>query len=278
MAQRVSSIKTKVFHQSDFQYKEDLLAVEEPLEIRLGFGTLKDRQQKSLAITMRTPCNDENLVLGFLFTENIISSLDEIRHIDYCKDENGEKSENIIRVELSESCTIHWEDLQRNFFTNSSCGICGKASIENLAKLCPSPLQNGFTIKAELLHALENQMRKAQSVFEHTGGLHAAALFNEDGILQILREDVGRHNALDKLIGEGLTRKVNFQKNLVLLSGRASFELIQKSLMAGIPLIAAVGAPSSLAAETAEHFNLTLCGFTRNSQFNIYSAQQRIIE
>ncbi len=276
MAQRVSAIKTKVFHHSDFQNKEDLLAIEEPLEIRLGFGSSAERQQKSLAITMRTPGNDENLVVGFLFTENIIHSLEQINYIDYCKDEDGQKSENVIRVELHEEIDLHWEDLQRNFFTNSSCGICGKASIENLEKICPTKLQNGFEIGPETIHSLENQMRKAQSVFEHTGGLHAAALYNEKGKIQILREDVGRHNALDKLIGEGLTRKIDFQKSIVLLSGRASFELIQKSLMAGIPIVAAIGAPSSLAVETAENFNLTLCGFTRNSQFNIYSANQRI--
>ena len=276
MAQRVSAIKTKVFHHSDFQNKEDLLAIEEPLEIRLGFGPSAERQQKSLAITMRTPGNDENLVVGFLFTENIIHSLEQINYIDYCKDEDGQKSENVIRVELHEEIDLHWEDLQRNFFTNSSCGICGKASIENLEKICPTKLQNGFEIGPETIHSLENQMRKAQSVFEHTGGLHAAALYNEKGKIQILREDVGRHNALDKLIGEGLTRKIDFQKSIVLLSGRASFELIQKSLMAGIPIVAAIGAPSSLAVETAENFNLTLCGFTRNSQFNIYSANQRI--
>lgn len=276
MTQRVAPIKTKVFHQSEFQFKEDLLAVEEPLEIRLGFGPSAERQQKSLAITMRTPGNDENLVVGFLFTENIISSLDQISYIDYCKDDNGEKSENVIRVELNENIKLVWEDLQRNFFTNSSCGICGKASIENLEKVCPTKLEYGFNIASKIIHSLEAKMRNAQSVFEHTGGLHAAALYNKEGKIEILREDVGRHNALDKLIGEGLIRKIDFEKSIVLLSGRASFELIQKSLMAGIPIIAAIGAPSSLAAETAETFNLTLCGFTRNSQFNIYSGSQRI--
>lgn len=276
MAQRVTPTKTKVFHKSDFQYKEDLLAVEEPLEIRLGFGLPAERQQKSLAITMRTPGNDENLVIGFLFTENIISSLTDVNYIDYCKDDNGEKSENVIRVELNENLILDWEDLQRNFFTNSSCGICGKASIENLEKVCPKPLSDGFKIGFDIIHSLESQMRQAQSVFEHTGGLHAAALFTENGKIKILREDVGRHNALDKLIGEGLVRKIDFQKSIVLLSGRTSFELIQKSLMASIPIIAAIGAPSSLAAETAQNFNLTLCGFTRNSQFNIYSGSERI--
>lgn len=276
MAQRVSAIQTRVFHHSDFQNKEDLLAVEEPLEIRLGFGPSTERQQKSLAITMRTPGNDENLVIGFLFTENIIHSLDQISHIDYCKDEKGQKSENVIRVEIHENIQVNWDDLQRNFFTNSSCGICGKASIENLEKICPNKLQNSLTINSETIHSLESQMRKAQSVFEHTGGLHAAAIYDEKGKIKILKEDVGRHNALDKLIGEGLIRKIDFEKSIVLLSGRASFELIQKSLMAGIPIVAAIGAPSSLAAETAQNFNLTLCGFTRNSQFNIYSANQRI--
>lgn len=276
MSQRVSAIKTKVFHYSDFQFKEDLLAVEEPLEIRLGFGPKSQRKQKSLAITMRTPGNDENLVLGFLFSENIIQSIKEISYIGFCKDDNGEINKNIIRIELSESLDIVWEDLQRNFFTNSSCGICGKASIENLEKVCPNKLSNGFEIKSETIHSLESQMRKAQSVFEHTGGLHAAALFNQDGKIEILREDIGRHNALDKLIGEGLFRKIKFQKSILLLSGRASFELIQKALMAEIPIIAAIGAPSSLAVETAINFNLSLCGFTRNSQFNIYSGSQRI--
>ncbi len=257
--------------------KHDLLAVEEPLEIRLGFGPEDNREQRSLAITMRTPGNDFELALGFLFSEGILQSMEDYFYINHCKDKDGKMSPNVLRVELQPHIDMDWNRFSRHFYTNSSCGICGKASIESLEGMCPHKLQSDFRMKAKDLHGLNQKMRDAQNVFEHTGALHAAALFDENGTLLYLREDIGRHNALDKVIGTALLNgAVPLERHAVMLSGRSCFELIQKSLMASIPIVLAVGAPSSLAAETAENFGITLLGFARNDGFNIYSASEKI--
>jgi len=257
---------------------QDLLAVEEPLEIRLGYGPEQNREQKSLAITMRTPGHDFELVVGFLFTEGIIRSANDFFRIAYCRDKDGEQSTNIVRVELQPSIELDWERFSRHFYTNSSCGICGKASIESLEGMCKSVIESEVQIQTNVLHSLDKKMREAQGVFDHTGALHAAALFDLGGELLLLREDIGRHNALDKLIGASLLEgSLPFRQNVLMLSGRSSFELIQKALMAQVPVVAAVGAPSSLAAETAQKFNLTLLGFAKNSAFNIYSSPEKIV-
>lgn len=258
------------------ELKRDLLAQEEPLEIKLGFGKKENRQQKSLAVTMRTPGHDQELALGFLLGEGILSEPGEITYINYCKDSEGKLSENVIRVELSETIHIDWGKFQRHFYSNSSCGICGKASIESLEQICPKPISENFQINSELIHGLGDKMREAQLVFEHTGGLHAAAIFNGDGQLLLMREDVGRHNAVDKLIGACRLKNLELNKSLLMLSGRISFELVQKALMANIPIVTAIGAPSSLAVETAKNFNMTLLGFTRNNRFNLYSGSERV--
>jgi FdhD protein len=260
----------------------DLLAVEEPMEIRIGYGLVDNRSQKNISVTMRTPGHDFELALGFLVTEGIIKSADEIYKIRYCTEVNTiENKENIVRVELNSNVEIDFGKLQRNFYTTSSCGVCGKESIEAV-RICRQPAVGSpqFVVSGEVFVSLPDKLRAQQNVFEHTGGLHACALFDLEGNLKLLREDVGRHNALDKLIGaschaefiKGLPRN----KTILLLSGRASFELLQKAAMAHIQFVCAVGAPSSLAVETAKEFGITLIGFLRGNRFNIYSYPERI--
>jgi len=255
---------------------QDLLAVEEPLEIRLG--------SKSISITMRTPGHDFELAAGFLFTEGILHHTSEIREIRWSNlaRENGggnpRQLGNSVTVELNPGVEVDLDRLERHFYTSSSCGVCGKASIEAIQMQgCPVLPRNAPLVPASVIHHLPETLRREQPVFERTGGLHAAALFSPDGKLQVLREDVGRHNAVDKLIGsQMLAGHTPLSDSLLLVSGRTSFELVQKTLMAGIPILAAVGAPSSLAVETAQRFNLTLLGFVRDGRFNIYSGASRI--
>jgi len=262
--------------------EQDNLAVEEPLEIRLGYETAnKRREHKSISITMRTPGDDFELAAGFLFTEGIIHDASEIEEIKHCGAPGGKNFlRNTVRADLRRGVEIDFKRLERHFYTSSSCGVCGKTSIEALQTLaCPvlPPLRPVFN--ATLVHRLPEILREAQAVFERTGGLHAAALFDATGKLLALREDVGRHNAVDKLIGsQMLAKRVPLEDYLLLVSGRASFELVQKALMAGIPILAAVGAPSSLAVELASEFKMTLLGFVRNERFNIYTGAQRIRE
>lgn len=256
----------------------DLLAVEEPLEIRLGYGPANDRQQRKISVTMRTPGHDFELVLGFLFTEGIIRGYEEIAGIHYCQDLGKQQTkENVVRVELSADATVDLQKLQRNFYTTSSCGVCGKASIEAIEAICPPQIATEYTIAKSVIHQAPATLLQAQLVFKHTGGLHAAGLFDPSGKLLLWREDVGRHNALDKLIGACLIQhQLPLQNSFVLLSGRISFELVQKGLMAGLSMIAAVGAPSSLAVSLARQYDMTLIGFVRNQKFNIYSGSHRV--
>lgn len=256
--------------------QDDMLAAEEPLEIRMVFMEAGQRKQKSISVTMRTPGNDFELAIGFLFTEGIIRCIDEIISIKHC---NG-LHENVIKIELRDDVEVELGKLDRNFYTTSSCGVCGKSSIEAVKTVCRLKIPASDTIRfsSALLHELPTILRSRQDVFDFTGGLHACGLFHANGKLLLSREDVGRHNALDKLIGAVLNQPlISFDTSLLLLSGRASFELIQKAYMAGIKLVAAVGAPSSLAVQMAEEFGITLVGFLRNKSFNIYSGAQRII-
>ena len=259
----------------------DLLAVEEPLEIRLGFGKRDERQQQSISVTMRTPGNDFELASGFLFTEGIIKSADDISQIKYCTaNKREEDHQNIIRVELHTHIEFDWKKLTRHFYTSSSCGVCGKSSIDAVKTTCDVVIQkDSIQFHTDLIYRLPDELRKQQNVFEHTGGLHAAALFDTRGKLIFVREDVGRHNALDKLIGAALHNHfiTSVPQHLLLLSGRASFELVQKAVMAGIKIIAAVGAPSSLAVKMAKEFDCTLIGFLRDNRFNIYAGEKRIV-
>lgn len=275
----VHSCEILRFQSNSAETTHDLLAVEEPLEIRIGYGPTDMREQKSISVTMRTPGHDFELALGFLFTENIIHSPTQVYKIQYCSEANTiENKENIVRVELQPDVVIDLSKLQRHFYTTSSCGVCGKESIEAIRQCRPEPLQpNEINITANVITTLPDTLRASQNVFEHTGGLHACALFNNKGELQMLREDVGRHNALDKLVGAVLaSHPERFGQGILLLSGRASFELLQKAAMAQIPVVCAVGAPSSLAVKTADEFGITLIGFLRGERFNVYTHAERV--
>ena len=256
----------------------DLVAAEEPLEIRLGFGSLAERRQQRLAVTMRTPGNDFEMVLGFLFTEGIVQSYEQIESIKYCEDVGRQDEKgNVVRVELQVDVRIALVSLQRNFYTTSSCGVCGKSSIAAVRQQCMA-MAFSWKIEPDIIHRLPKKLRQAQQVFEYTGGLHAAGLFDHAGQLQLVREDVGRHNALDKVIGAMLVKKsIPLLNHILFVSGRASFELVQKAAVAGIPILAAVGAPSSLAVTLAKECGMTLLGFVREERFNIYTGIERII-
>ena len=246
----------------------DLLAVEEPLEIRLEYGPVRKRKSKNISITMRTPGADEDLAAGFLFTEGIVRKASDIFSVKVW-------GENLVMVSLQPDFDFDLQKLERHFYTSSSCGVCGKASIDAVKTIATPPVScpiNDWEINPEIIYALPDALRKAQETFESTGGLHACAIFDRAGKLLALREDVGRHNALDKLIGHYLQKnRIPLDDHILLLSGRASFELIQKAAMAGIRFVCAVGAPSSLAVETAESFGITLIGFLREGRFNLYS-------
>jgi FdhD protein len=265
----------KFSNNNTVQEVDDLVATEEPLEIRLGYGELENRQQKSVSVTMRTPTHDFDLALGFLYSEGIIQSYNQILSIKYCVDASKQATENIVRVELKPEVKVDTKLFQRNFYMTSSCGVCGKASIEAVeAMTC----EHNFTQSAEnweltptFIQQLLQQMSIAQSAFTYTGGLHAAALFDKFGKIIFMREDVGRHNALDKVIGNALTQDLVLNDKIVLMSSRASFELIQKVIMAKIPVIATIGAPSSLAIQTAQRFGVILLGFVKEDRVNVYS-------
>lgn len=246
----------------------DVLAVEEPLEIRLHADT-----ERPVSITMRTPGHDSELAAGFLFTEGIISSRDDVMSI-----EPSPFNENVIIVTLVKGKAPQLNRLERNFYTTSSCGVCGKASLDAVKSTSIfGPAENRLTLTSALLHSLAGRLRGHQQVFEQTGGLHASALFDESGNLILVREDVGRHNALDKVIGASLqANTLPLRDAILLLSGRISFELVQKAAMAGIPFVAAIGAPSTLAVALAEENNMTLVGFLRDNRYTIYSGKQRI--
>jgi FdhD protein len=269
----------------------DSLAREEPLEIQLTHGPSSARQTRSISVTMRTPGNDFDLAAGFLMTEGVIRDANDIERIAYAGDSfnQGAQSpqamdvlkfdtkQNTVRVDLAPEIEVSLGTLQRNFYTTSSCGICGKASLLALRTVCPPRATNNFRMDAQLLYRLPERLRASQGVFDRTGGLHGAGLFDSTGNLLALREDVGRHNAVDKLLGsEFLADRTPLRNRLLLLSGRASFELLQKALMGGLPMVVAVGAPSSLAVEVAKEFDITLVGFLRESQFNIYHGGERI--
>ena len=245
----------------------DTLAVEAPLEIRLEFGPLEERQIKNISVTMRTPGDDIDLTTGFLFTEGIVRNSNDLLDV-------LQLEPNVALARLHPKVEVEMGRLDRNFYTTSSCGVCGKSSIDALQMAIPGNacFTRSWEIDAAVMFSLPDTLRKHQVTFESTGGIHAAALFTPEGKLLVLREDVGRHNALDKIIGHFFREaRLPLQHHILLLSGRASFELIQKAAMAGITVVAAVGAPSSLAVETANSFNMTLIGFLRDERFNYYS-------
>ncbi len=254
--------------------RRDQVAIEEPLEIRIGHHSAGRWITTSLSVMMRTPGHDFELVAGFLFSEGIIRSRADIAAIKQA----GRPTSNVVRVDFRPDLELDLDRLARHFYTTSSCGVCGKSSLEALStQACHLPARNTPVFDAEVIYRLPEIARQAQSVFEQTGGLHGACLFDAKGNLRLLREDVGRHNAVDKLIGQQLLENaIPLSNNLLFLSGRASFELMQKALTAGIPVVAAVGAPSSLAVDLAREYDLTLLGFVRDRRFNVYAGNWRI--
>jgi len=250
---------------------EDLLVTEEPLEIRLRHGPLEHRDEVRLSVTMRTPGNDHELALGFLFTEGLITAASDVVRVAHCEEVKPRERGHVVRVELRPGMVLDPDRWQRNFHVTSSCGVCGKSSIEAVHVLCQRRIAPWGAVDPPMITALPERMRSAQTLFKHTGGIHAAALFDRAGQLLLLREDVGRHNAVDKLIGAALAASLPLGDAMLLVSGRAGFELVQKCVVAAIPLMAAVGAPSSLAVELARQQGLTLVGFLRGDRFNIYA-------
>jgi FdhD protein len=243
------------------EHAEDALVVEEPLEIRLG--------EKPVSVTLRTPGDDFDLAAGFLFSESILRDAADIATIRHWG------SPNVVRVDLREGVHVDLQRLQRHFYSTSSCGVCGKVSIDAL-RVQTSALTSGVRVTAGIINALPDALRAQQKNFDATGGIHAAGIFSSDGTLLRVREDVGRHNAVDKVLGSFFREGAALEDRILVVSGRTSFEIVQKAIVARVPILAAVGAPSSLAVELAREFNLTLLGFVRDGRFNVYAGHERI--
>ena len=256
---------------------KDSVAVEEPLEIRISHvGPEGRRSSSSVAVTMRTPGEDFDLVAGFLRGEGLVVVPEEIQEMTYCR--GGEEQRyNVVEVRLRPGVVFDEERLRRNFYTSSSCGVCGKASLEAVEVRGCRPLDDAFRVSPALVSSLPDRLREGQGGFERTGGLHAAGVFDREGRFHVCREDVGRHNAVDKALGHlFLRRSLPAAEGILVVSGRASFEIVQKAAMAGVPVVVAVGAPSSLSVALSERFHVTLVGFARGGSFNVYSGAERL--
>ncbi len=266
---KISTTGVTEWSEGKSRLTDDYLAAEEPLEIRVG--------ERAISVTMRTPGNDIELAAGFLFTESLITGREQIASIRAGQEENASENGNRVYVELTVGVALDSGASQRNFYTTSSCGVCGKASLEAIRVRGIKRLSTGHAVDPELLCLLPDKLREGQAIFGRTGGLHAAALFTLSGELLVLREDIGRHNAVDKVIGWALAKgMIPLQDCILMVSGRGGFEIIQKALVAGIPLVASVSAPSDLAVKLAREFGMTLVGFLRGRRFVIYSGPQRI--
>jgi FdhD protein len=267
----VNLTRVSQWDDGNVERKDDYLAAEEPLEIRIG--------DQPLSVTMRTPGHDLELAAGFLFTEGLIQHREQIVAIESVEPVTRDqvKRGNVIQAELVEEAAPDFAKMRRHFFASSSCGICGKASIDALRSRLLSPPNPEFRLQPELLTSLPDVLRSSQDVFQRTGGLHAAALFDSSGGLLVVREDIGRHNAVDKVIGWALLdHRVPLGNAVLLVSGRGGFEIVQKALVAGVPILASVSAPSSLAVQLARELRMTLVGFLRGRRFVIYSGEERI--
>jgi FdhD protein len=248
---------------------QDNLVGEEPLEIRVG--------EFPLSVTMRTPGHDLELAAGFLFTEGLIQSREQIASIEYAASSKAQENGNVVRIELQAGKSLDLQRTQRNFFAGSSCGICGKASIDSVRVRGIKPPNSELRIDPEVLCRLPDTLREAQAIFGRTGGLHAAGLFDTQGNLLAQREDVGRHNAVDKIVGWALLEgKIPLSNCVLMVSGRGGFEIIQKAIVAGVPVVASVSAPSSLAVRLAREMRLTLVGFLRGRRFVVYAGEKRL--
>jgi len=268
----VTPVRVIAVHGDGRSERADALATEEPLEIRAQ-GPGQDGTR--VAVTMRTPGGDFELAAGFLFTEGLVTS-DDVRRVAYCDDlDDEEQRYNVVTVTLARP--FDEERLSRNFYATSSCGVCGKASLDDIVVRC-DVVPAGFTVEAGVLMSLPDRLRAAQRVFDRTGGLHAAGLFDAAGSVVSVREDVGRHNAVDKVIGEQLLAgRVPIGDHVLQVSGRASFEIVQKAAVAGIPVVSAVSAPSSLAVDAGERLGVTVVGFVRDGRCNVYSHPGRVV-
>jgi FdhD protein len=270
-----TKVRVRVVEDGRARVRPDSLATEEPMEIRVISGGAR----QTVAVTMRTPGADFELAAGFLYGEGIVASPEDVKRISYCVDPevDAEQQYNIVNVELREGREYDLRPLERHFYTSSACGVCGKASLEQLElRGCPV-VPPGPQLAPEKVYALPEKLREAQGLFDATGGLHAAALFDANGELVALREDVGRHNATDKLVGWALLEgRLPLSDHAVMVSGRSSYEILQKCLTAGVPIVCAISAPSSLAVDVARRFNITLVGFLRGNRFNVYSAPERV--
>jgi FdhD protein len=271
LRRNVTSVRVTVVHDSVRSERPDIVATEEPMEIRAQ-GPGQDAQ--AVAVTMRTPGGDYELAAGFLFTEGLIEPA-EVARVAYCDDlDDEEQRYNVVTVTLTRP--FDHERLHRNFYATSSCGICGKAALEDVEVRC-EPVEPGPNVEAAVLIGLPDRLREKQRVFDRTGGLHAAGLFTAGGELVALREDVGRHNAVDKVVGEQLLAgALPLSDRILQVSGRASFEIVQKAAVAGIPIVSAVSAPSSLAVDAAARFGMTLVGFVRDGRCNVYAGEGRV--
>ena len=271
----ISDVELIRYKNSEFNQVSDYVSVEEPLEISLAYWKNEILQTKNISITMRTPGADKELALGFLVTEGILTDVNSINKIE----DATFATQNKITIELKKDVEIDLSKIERHFYTSSSCGVCGKSSIDSIRTIQSKKNEHlNFKISKEVILGLNEKINSQQAVFEQTGGLHASSFFTMDGEFIELFEDVGRHNALDKLIGSNFLKK-NFplEENILLLSGRISFELIQKAAMANISIVCALGAPSSLAIDLAKEFNMTIIGFLKKDSFNIYHGSENIL-
>jgi len=259
--------------------REDEAAVEEPLEIRVLPADLRESSSIPIAVTLRTPGSDFELAAGFLVSEGLLRGPEDVVRITYCTPPDEPQQFNTVNVELAPNVPFDRERFRRNVYTSSSCGVCGKASLDQVRATVPGRPVGRFRVSPGMVENLPAQLASAQRLFGRTGGLHAAALFRPTGELRLLREDVGRHNAVDKLVGNRfLDRSLPESNTILLVSGRAGFELVQKAAVAGIPFLAAIGAPSTLAVELAAEQGMTLVGFLREGRFNVYSGGERVGE
>ena len=276
-----SNYQTVKYKQNQSATIDELISIEEPLEMIVRYKKNNNWIDNSISVTMRTPKNDEDLIVGLLFSEGIIHKFPEIEKIETLGHETGKfKLRNKIRVTLNNGENLDVKHLRRNFLTNSSCRVCGKASMDSLEIICKTKInKNNPKIKSSLVTAIPNLLKQSQSEFSKTGGIHASALFDQDGKVLVIREDVGRHNALDKVIGYSFKNSIFDTKNqFIACSGRLSFELVQKTFMANIGLLMGVGPPTSLAIDLAKRFDITLIGFISSSGFNVYYGADRVLK
>lgn len=275
---RVARLPVGRWRNGRLSERADQVAVEEPMEVRVEVPSPEGPRECPVAVTMRTPGDDFELAVGFLLTEGLVADPDAVAGVRYCREVEPQEY-NVVTVSLRDAAGFDASSLSRNFYVTSSCGVCGKASLEAVEVMgCRPVAEDGFAIGEGALRALPGRLRAAQRVFDRTGGIHAAGLFDAAGEVDLVREDVGRHNAVDKAIGAlALAGDLHGGGLGLVVSGRSSFEILQKAAMAGFPLVAAVGAPSSLAVKFARRFRITLTGFTNRGGFNVYAGKVRIV-